>query len=427
MERATPARIRRDLAAVVGDAHVRDVGPKDAVDGSLPRWVVEPGSVQEAAAALAACSARDLAVVPRGAGTKIGWGNPPGRLDVVVSTARLDGLLDHAAGDLVVRVQAGMPLARLQERLADAGQMLALDPPEQGATVGGVVAANASGPRRHRYGTARDLVIGVTVVLADGTVARAGGRVVKNVAGYDLMKLYAGSLGTLGLIAELAFRLHPVPAASRTVLARVPGPPEAGRLQQALLDSALVPSAMELAWSDPGGPVEVAVRFEGIEPGAAGQARQAAEIAAAHGEDHVLAGGEERVVWERIAAVPWGPGEVGLKVAAVPATLAAALEALRDSATGHGVGLRVGGRAGAVVLLAALSGEDPAVAEVVRDVRRAVAVDGGSAVLLQAPAGMRRAVDAWGPAGDALGLMRRVKARFDPTGIMAPGRFVGGI
>lgn len=424
----TPARsVGRDLRAIVGREHAREATAADAVDGVPARWVVEPGSVAEAADVLRLCSGNGLAAVPRGAGTKLGWGNPPARLDVVVSTARMDALLDHASGDLVARTQAGMPLDRLQERLAGAGQMLALDPPEAAGTLGGTVAANASGPGRHRYGTARDLVIGMTVVLADGTVAKAGGSVVKNVAGYDLMKLYTGSLGTLGLIAELVFRLHPVPVASRTVVARVPGPAAAGALQQALLHSALVPSAIELSWPDPDTGPELAVRFEGIEPGVAGQAATAAGMAGEHGEAVVLAGAEERAAWARLTAVPWDVDGTGLKVAAVPAALPATLERLRGSAAAHGVALRVSGRAGAVVLLASLSGAEGDVAEVVREIRREVGAAGGSAVLVQAPPGTKRDLDAWGPAGDALDLMRRVKARFDPADAMAPGRFVGGI
>ena len=192
---------------------------------------------------LRAAAEHDLTVVPRGSGSKLGWGAPPRRCDLVVDTLRLDQVLEHAAGDLVARVQAGVSLHRLGEVLGGAGQELALDPapglgaparaaldgavpggaavdgPDDGAhpaggTVGGTLATAAAGPRRLRYGTPRDLVIGVTVVRADGTVAHSGGKVVKNVAGYDLGKLFTGSFGTLGLIVEAAFRLHPRPAAT---------------------------------------------------------------------------------------------------------------------------------------------------------------------------------------------------------------------
>src|SRR5579863_2401195 len=182
----------------------------------MPRFAAAPATVAEASGLLRAAAAHDLAVVPRGGGSKLGWGTPPRRCDLVVETTALDQVVEHSAGDLVVRVQSGVSLARLGEVLAGAGQQLALDPPpdgvaagaaaaggaarpQLGATVGGTLATGAAGPRRLRYGTPRDLLIGITVVRADGVVATSGGKVVKNVAGYDLGKLFTGSFGTLGL------------------------------------------------------------------------------------------------------------------------------------------------------------------------------------------------------------------------------------
>ncbi|MGH9068275.1 MAG: FAD-binding oxidoreductase, partial [Acidimicrobiales bacterium] len=188
-------------------------------------------------------------VAVTGAGTKAGWG-PAGRLpDLVVETTGLDRLVAHNHGDLTAVVEAGLPLARLQEHLAGAGQWLALDPASEarGATVGGILAAGDAGPRRHRYGTMRDLVIGATVVLTDGAVARSGGQVIKNVAGYDLAKLLCGSFGTLGLVTEVSVRLHPRPPASTTVVVpAAPGPATA--LVVALAASPVVPSAVD--WAD---------------------------------------------------------------------------------------------------------------------------------------------------------------------------------
>src|SRR6266571_4718676 len=252
-----------------GRDHVRDAGPMDAIAGVPARYVAEPASTQEAAAVLRAAAAQDLAVVVRGAGTRQDWAVPPRRLDLILETRRLTGVVEHAAGDLIVVVRAGTPMAELQDKLAPAGQQLALD---AGGTVGGTVAANASGPRRMLYGTARDLLIGVTVVRADGVVAKAGGKVVKNVAGYDLGKLFAGSQGTLGVITEAAFRLHPRPAAVAWVTAEF-GPAErAGAVTAvaAAAGSPLVPSAVELDW--PGGsqrPLRVGVLLEGTGPGVA--------------------------------------------------------------------------------------------------------------------------------------------------------------
>src|SRR5690348_15928211 len=189
-----------------------DGTPDDAVAGVIPSYVASPASTQEAADLLRAAAAAGLAVVPRGAGTGFGWGSPPSRCDLVVDLRAMDQMIEHESGDLVVRVQAGMTIGQLASALGSAGQELALDVPAE-ATVGGVVATGTTGPRRLRYGSPRDLLIGLTVVRADGVIARSGGKVVKNVAGYDIGKLFAGSHGTLGLITEATFRLHPRPAA----------------------------------------------------------------------------------------------------------------------------------------------------------------------------------------------------------------------
>jgi len=282
------------LAAACPSARPAD--RDDAVAGVTPRFAATPASVEEASALLRAAAGFDLAVVPRGGGSKLDWGAPPRRCDLVVDTAGLDQVIEHAAGDLVVRAQAGVSLARLGEVLAAAGQQLALDPPpgpapprqatagaapgpdggpvpapppaRPAATVGGTLATGAAGPRRLRYGTPRDLVIGVTVVRADGTVARSGGKVVKNVAGYDLGKLYAGSYGTLGLIVEAVFRLHPRPAAALYVTNDCAGPEDACRVIAAAAASPLAPSAVEVDRPARGERVRVGVLIEGDPDGA---------------------------------------------------------------------------------------------------------------------------------------------------------------
>ena len=195
-------------------AEVREATQADAVDGMLPALVAEAGSTEEVSAVLAAPAAPHLAVVPRGAGTRIGWGAPPRAVDLVVDLSRMNAVLEHAAGDLIATVQAGARLADVQAALAPRGQRLALDerlgPTGQpGATVGGTIATATAGPLRYAYGSVRDLLIGSSVVRADGTVTRSGGKVVKNVAGYDLGKLYTGSLGTLGMITEAVFPAAP--------------------------------------------------------------------------------------------------------------------------------------------------------------------------------------------------------------------------
>src|SRR6478735_27185 len=242
-ERALVPAVRPALAAAC--PALADGTADDAVAGVIPAFVASPSSTQQASALLRAAAGAGLAVVPRGAGTGLAWGGPPSRCDLVVDLRSMDQIVEHEAGDLVARVQAGATIGQLSVALGAAGQQLALDVPAE-ATVGGVVATGTAGPRRFRYGAPRDLLIGITVVRADGVVAHAGGKVVKNVAGYDLGKLFAGSFGTLGLIVEAVFRLHPRPASAAYVMVDCDGPDEAYWAVAAAVGSELAPSAIEI-------------------------------------------------------------------------------------------------------------------------------------------------------------------------------------
>ena len=212
----------------------------------VPAFVVAPGSTDEAAAVMRVAAEHELAVVVRGAGSRLGWGVPPARCDLVIDMSLMTEVVEHSAGDLVARIQAGARMGDVAAVLARDGQEIALDVPGE-ATIGGVVATGLAGPRRLRYGTPRDLLIGITIVRADGTVARSGGKVVKNVAGYDLGKLLAGSAGTLALITEATFRLHPLPAAKAYVTAEYVATGVACDAVAAAANSPLVASAVELA------------------------------------------------------------------------------------------------------------------------------------------------------------------------------------
>jgi glycolate oxidase FAD binding subunit len=414
---------------------VQPAPPGTAVDGVPVARVARPASVEEASQVLRAAAADDLTVAIAGGGSKLGLGNPPERADLLVSTERLDQVLEHVAGDLVVRAQAGVRLADLQERLAPAGQWLALDPPEPSATLGGVMAANASGPRRLRYGTVRDLIIGVTVVLADGTVARAGGKVVKNVAGYDLAKLFCGSFGTLGLVAEVIFRLHPLPAAAAVVTVAVDTPARAGEAVQRLLRSTLEPSAVELTVDEWGWPARLTVVFEGIEPGVEAQAAAAVELLAQVGEAAVAGPGETDAALHQLGALAFEKAELALKATFPPADLPAVLAELRGGLGRWAGQVSVHAASGVLWLASAAregqlrddSPEIPRVVEAIAGTRERLVARGGSLVVVKSPPVLKGTVGAWGPAGDALELMRRVKERFDPERRMSPGRFVGGI
>jgi glycolate dehydrogenase FAD-binding subunit len=415
---------------------LRPAGGSYAVDGVSPRFLAVPRSVEEASQVLAAAAADGLAVAFAGGGGKLGLGNPPERVDLVVLTGGLDQVLEHAAGDLVVRAQAGVRLADLQQRLAPAGQWLALDPPEPRATLGGVVAANASGPRRLRYGTVRDLIIGVTVVLADGTVAHAGGKVVKNVAGYDLAKLFCGSLGTLGMVAEVIFRLHPLPAAAAVVTLQVEGPEQAGQAVRRLLRSTLEPSAVELTMDEWGWPGRLTTVFEGIQPGVEAQAAAAAELLGQVGEAAVAGPGQTEAALNQLGALPFEKAEYALKAAFPPAELAGVLEDLGGGRQRWGGGpISAHAATGVLWMASGLREGDlpadgpmfPMAVQGITEARERLAARGGSLVVVKAPPELKRAVDVWGPAGDAIGLMRRVKERFDPDRRLSPGRFLGGI
>jgi len=417
----------KDLQRIVGEEHAREATAEDAVGGLTPFFVAEPGSLEETSELMKLASSEGLSVAPRGGGTKMHLGNPPRELDLIVSTARLNEVIEHAPGDQVVRVQAGIKLETLQERLADSNQMLGIDPPEEGATIGGIIAANSSGPRRLRYGTIRDLIIGITVVLADGTVAKAGGKVVKNVAGYDLSKLFTGSLGTLGLIATANFRLHPKPEAARTVVVELSSTEEAGEATQAIIHSQVVASALELHWSEEA--KLLAVLIEGIGPSVEAQAETASFLFKPFGETQILSDEEADFLGPlRPFDAPGAENEVAIKLAAPPAELTGVLDSVLEACARKGVTPRVAGHAGTGVTYVALfEGGEDAWVRIIEELREVWTRRGGSLVLLKAPLSIKKRIDTWGPAGDYLGLTRRVKEKFDPRGVLNPGRFLGGI
>jgi glycolate oxidase FAD binding subunit len=382
------------IDALAKACEARPAEPGDAVQGVAASYVAAPASVAEASELLRTAAEHGLSVVPRGAGTKLHWGAPPERCDLVVETRRLGRLVEHAAGDLVVKAEAGLPLDELQEAVSGTRQQLALDALVPGATVGGALATATAGPRRLLYGSARDLLIGVTVVRADGVVAHAGGKVVKNVAGYDLGKLFTGSRGTLGLIAEAAFRLHPLPQASAYVSATAADARQALELTRALLRSPLAPSAIEVDGPDP---ITVTVLLEGFADGVPQRAEAAAELIGGR------VSGEPPGWWGRLP-----DGEVLAEVRAAPS----ALTALFQEAPAH-----VRGSAGRGAWHVGLPAADAE--QTLARLRRH-----GSAVVLSAPDGTT--LDRWGPV-PALSLMRRVKDQFDPEHRLSPGRFAGGI
>ena len=409
---------------IVGADNVREAASEDAVEGVEPSFVVEPGSVEETSELMKLASREELVVSPRGGGTKMHLGDPPAALDLIVSTARMNEVIEYVPGDQVVRVQAGIRLQDLQERLAESDQMLAIDPPEKGATIGGIVAANSSGPRRYRYGTIRDLIIGITVVLHDGTVAKAGSKVVKNVAGYDLSKLFTGSLGTLGIIATANFRLHPIPEASRTVAVEVESPEAAAGAAEAVMQSQVEPTAVELHYSEDAR--LLTVLLESIPAGVEAKVETASFLLNPFGEVRTLSE-EETDHLGPLTPPAVADDEAVIKLSAPPADLAHVLGSVLGAAERRGLAHpRITGHAASGVTFVGFSGED-AEGHFVEELREIWVRRGGSVTLQRAPLALKNRVGAWDNGGDYLGLIRRVKEKFDPRGGMNPGRFVGGV
>jgi glycolate oxidase FAD binding subunit len=393
------------LRAACGD--VAEASAGDTVDGVPARWVARPASTEEVSAVLRAAATLGLRVVVRGSGTRLAWGVPPTAVELIVDTGRMNAVITHAAGDLVVTVQAGLRMIDLRSALALRQQRLALD---SAGTVGGVIATAASGPLRYRYGSPRDLVIGITVVLADGTIARSGGTVVKNVAGYDLAKLYTGSLGTLGVITEAVFRLHPLPEATRWITVQASDAAHAVAAIAAVRASQHDPVALEVDRKAPGDAVTVGVAIEGVSAGIDVRAQALAD----------LLGG---VVGTSAAVTEQPPNWWGQPPPSPYASVTCQLTGLADLLASAPGALR--GSAGAGVLAAGLNNGEGLEAELAQ-LRKIATQHGGSAVLRCAPPHRKAALDVWGPV-PTLRLMRRLKDQFDPEHRLAPGRFVGGI
>src|SRR6266446_5649748 len=263
-----------NLRAVAGSENLRVATADDAVSGMLPQFVAEPDNENQLASALSLANEAGMTVVPRGGATKLDWGNPPKKAELILSTARLDRIVEHAWADLTVTAEAGCTLQSLQDTLAQHGQRLAFDGlwPER-ATIGGVLSANDSGALRLRFGALRDLIIGVTIALPDGTLASSGGKVVKNVAGYDLPKLVTGALGTLGVITRAVFRLHPLPRNTRSFSISTADGVEMQQFVLAVQNSQLAHTALQIRCAD--GELPAAdILFEATDAGLAAQESQ---------------------------------------------------------------------------------------------------------------------------------------------------------
>jgi glycolate oxidase FAD binding subunit len=412
--------IENEFRAILAPDSVRAATPSDAVNGVQPRLVLEPNSEQQVAAVLRLLNDAGLAVIPRGGGTKLSWGNPPARGEVILSTARLDKIIEHAWADLTVSVEAGCTIQKLQAALAQHGQRLALDPlwPEE-ATIGGVLSTNDSGSLRLRFGALRDLIIGVTLALPDGTLASSGGKVVKNVAGYDLPKLVTGALGTLAVITRAIFRLHPLPRNTKTLSISGATLEDMQRFILAVQDSKLAHTALQARIAEGAEPV-LDILFEGTEAGIGAQEAQLRELARPASLNEAPS-----AVWAA-SQEPWSSTASAIaKIATLPASIASVIETVQRVAGSRKTHWKLTIEATGVGWLH-LDAAPENLRAVLSDLRSELEHSGGSLALCHHPSEMPH-LDAWGQPGDALPLMRAVKNQFDPKNTLNPGRFLAGI
>ncbi len=426
---AVPESHRRDDTAALASlntatrGHARTARASDGVAGVPARYVALPCDTAQAAAVMTVAAEYEMTVLARGSGTKLSWGGAPASVDLLIDTSRMDAVIEHNAGDLIVHTQAGLTLTALARRLSPAGQRLAIDPPAPSGsaaqgTVGGVISTAASGPLRLSFGAVRDLLIGVTMVRADGVIAHAGGKVVKNVAGYDLGKLLAGSFGTIGVMTEAIFRLHPYPPAQRWVSVPIPNSRAAHDVTQRVIHSHLAPSALELDRPNSGHP-SISVLLEGTHAGVADRSATMRELLGAGAVEQ-----EIRPPWW--GRRPWDDRSVALRLTHQIASLQTLIDALDAATRPFGFLADIRGAAGVGILHAVLPADPTTVTTITAALRAAAATWGGDVVILDAPADIRAALDIWGPV-NGLALMRRIKDQFDPEHRLAPGRFVGGI
>ncbi|MBM4044591.1 MAG: FAD-binding oxidoreductase [Planctomycetes bacterium] len=404
-----------------------------AVDGLAPRGVFSADSPEAACRALKAANDERLAVVPWGGGTKMRLGNLPTRVDLVLKLDKMNRLVEHDAANLTATVQAGARLADVQRALAERGQFLPLDPPfAESATIGGILATNSSGPKRLFYGSARDLVLGMKVALPSGEIIKAGGKTVKNVAGYDLCKLFIGSLGTLGVITEATFRLLPIPEAGGTVMATFETLDAAFERIMLLISSQLQPAAVECLNAEAttrlqeiGGLGKLAegvtcfVRFEGVREA---MSRQMSEVGGQWrgAVSGLVTGKADTELWRllrnRLVASP-GAVEVVCK-ASVPISSTS-----RMLAAGQGGAMARPGLGIAHFVFAADAPVER-LATGITSLRRAATELGGSLVVEAASAELKKLVDVWGGEPQGLTVMRRLKQAFDPGALLNPGRLI---
>lgn len=407
-------------AEVVGAAHVVPGTDQGPVAGALPRLIVRPGSVAEVQAVVRAAAARGECIAASGQGAHLGLGTPPPRVDVLLRLDRLARVLDHQAADMTVTTEAGCPLPVLAETLAAAGQWLPLDPPDPArTTVGGLVAANLSGPLRASHGTARDLAIGLRVVGADGALVAGGGRVVKNVAGYDLPKLHIGALGTLGIVVEVTWKVRPRPAMETACVLPCPSADAASELALVLRDLVAV------AWLEVANAGTLPAPHDGEAAVIVGLAGMPEEIAAqtAAITEHTarrsvsLVALDDGTRWRlELAQFSVQPARAIVRCGTLPASVGTVITLAERTARANGGSARCLAHASNGVVLVALDG-DPATAATIAALRTELAFHGGVAIVDRAAPELKHRVGVYGSPSGGVALMRGVRQQYDPRGV----------
>jgi glycolate oxidase FAD binding subunit len=413
-----------------------------AIDGVDPGMVITPTSVNDMAQAIQLLSHYPLTILPYGGGTAINFGGLPGQIDVILNTTELHTILEHEAPDLTCHVEAGIKLADLQEQLATKGQYLALDPPNSAqSTIGGLLATNMSGPKRLRYGTARDLVIGLRVILSTGEIARSGGKVVKNVAGYDLNKLYIGSFGTLGVIVEANFKLQPLPESERTLIFTFTNSIDAMRTALDLLQSPLTPSAIELISSKmqsgphgfthilPNDGYTLAVNFEGSTISITRQITETLQMASTHHAfmRNDLDGQEQVQFWQTVRNSM--QGALTCKICVLPSQISDYMQYIEMICHDHHLDAVTIAHAGNGILYVELNPQEAVshIVDVITELRTQTHIMKGSFIVERCPFLIKQRLDVWEKPRADFYLMQRLKQQFDPQGLFVRGRFLGGL
>jgi glycolate oxidase FAD binding subunit len=386
---------------------------------------IEPDTAAELAVSLRRASDARQSIVIRGAGTKMDWGRPPQRIDAMLSTRRLGRVLAHQHGDLTATIEAGATLHEVNEALAQHGQWLPLDPPfADRATIGGILATNDSGPLRHRFGTPRDLVIGVALATTDGVLAKAGGQVVKNVAGYDLSKLVCGSFGSLAAIVSATFKLAPRPVASKTIVVDTPDVESLAAIIREVMSSQLEPIAFEVSMSSTAAGVAqafrpaVVLRFASVPAAVNAQIDQTLAMAALEGcATRVVDGDDERGVWEEHSRRLWKAPDAIVRASWLPSDIAAVLAGLKACATPE---TEIVGRAALGAGLIRIGGDARTQANTVDALRRSASFR--NVVIVRGSDELKSLADVWGPLGDRERLFASLKHALDPHGTLNAGR-----